>query len=401
MKGIYAIVNKVNGKYYLGSSCDIKTRWTKHKLQLNSGKHDNPHLQRSWKKYGENNFDLKVIECVENDIELIPLEQKYIDEYGVKNLYNINPIAGRPILTTKFFNADGTKSELYPSIGSLINDLTIISDLYKGTQNHYLVKCQCICGNIKEYHADDLIIKNKYRHCGCKPYKSTTWFDINGEKSELYPSIGAKINNLTVIGDLFKKGKNYYIKCQCICGNIKEYHAHSLIIKGMPQNCGCDKTHCNGYKHGATSGGIETPEFRAWKHMIESCCNPNTEHYHQYGGRGIKVCNQWKNNFCQFLEDMGQKPSSNNILGRKDINGSYIPENCFWSTSKQQNNNRRDTVFLEYNGETKPLREWAIIFKIKPQTLWNRIKKGWTVERALTEEAYIGKNQSHVNIKTP
>ena len=130
----------------------------------------------------------------------------------------------------------------------------------------------------------------------------------------------------------------------------------------------------HGYKHGLS----RTPEYRTWNSMISRCTNPKAFAYKDYGGRGIAVCERWKD-FLLFLEDMGKRPSLAHTLDRIDTNGNYGPENCRWATKTQQQHNRRDTAInegdvvviraLRAQGLTK--REIADRFGIGETTVFN------------------------------
>jgi hypothetical protein len=109
----------------------------------------------------------------------------------------------------------------------------------------------------------------------------------------------------------------------------------------------------------------------------------NHEDYPNYGGRGIKVCERWDKSFLNFLEDMGLRPYKMSIE-RIDVNGDYTPENCRWATSKDQMNNRRNNVFLEFDGNRLTVAQWAEKIGFKYSTLKMRLVKGWDVQRALT-----------------
>lgn len=106
--------------------------------------------------------------------------------------------------------------------------------------------------------------------------------------------------------------------------------------------------------------------------------------YHKYGGRGIKVCDRWRNSFKAFLEDMGPKPSEAHQLDRIDSKGDYCPENCRWATPTQNNRNRCSVRFLEWNGERLPLIELAERYNLSRTTLSSRIDAGWPIAAALT-----------------
>lgn len=133
-------------------------------------------------------------------------------------------------------------------------------------------------------------------------------------------------------------------------------------------------------KHGLSS----RPEFFIWATMKARCYNPNTKRYSRYGGRGIKVCNRWLHSFPNFLEDMGSRPSSRYSIERKDNDKGYEPGNCIWATMKEQANNKSNNTRLTLNGETYTQREWSEIIGIGEKIISQRIKRGFTVEQALT-----------------
>jgi hypothetical protein len=116
--------------------------------------------------------------------------------------------------------------------------------------------------------------------------------------------------------------------------------------------------------------------------MIGRCTNPNNSHFASYGGRGISVCDRWRD-FPTFLADMGEKPVGMSI-DRIDIDGNYEPGNCRWTTAKQQARNKRSTRLLTYDGQTRPLLEWAERLGLNPGTLSDRVYAGWSDEAALT-----------------
>lgn len=133
------------------------------------------------------------------------------------------------------------------------------------------------------------------------------------------------------------------------------------------------------YKH----GWIRTPEYMAWANMHQRCLNKNRKTYHRYGGRGIKVCDRW-GDFKNFIHDMGPKPSRKHTLDRIDNNGNYEPSNCRWADMRQQSNNRENSTYISFNGLTKTKAQWSEILNIHYDTLRIRLKKGWSIEKALT-----------------
>ena len=125
------------------------------------------------------------------------------------------------------------------------------------------------------------------------------------------------------------------------------------------------------------------PEFGVWRSMVQRCTNPKIKHFHNYGGRGIKVCKRWRV-FKNFLADMGQRPSIRHTLERKKNNLGYYKANCKWATRREQAENRRDNQLVTFHGRTLCVVAWARKLGINANTLCYRLRRGWTVERALT-----------------
>lgn len=133
-----------------------------------------------------------------------------------------------------------------------------------------------------------------------------------------------------------------------------------------------------------------SPTYRSWSSLRNRCLNPNNPSYHDYGARGITVCDRWLygengiHPFTLFRIDMGERPEGMSI-DRIDINGPYSPENCRWATPTQQACNRRNTFRVTYRGQTLPARVWSDIVGIRNSILYARLAQlGWDVERAFT-----------------
>lgn len=138
------------------------------------------------------------------------------------------------------------------------------------------------------------------------------------------------------------------------------------------------------YKH----GGYGTRLYEIWRSLKKRCLNPKTEQYSNYGGRGITVCDEWRDSFQAFYDwAMANGYRDDLTLDRIDGNGNYEPSNCRWATWKEQQNNRRNNHFITYNGETKTLKQWSEQVGIDWDILYSRLKKGWSVEKALTTKA--------------
>jgi hypothetical protein len=168
--------------------------------------------------------------------------------------------------------------------------------------------------------------------------------------------------------------------CECDCGNKKEVVIYSLI-RGGTKSCGC--LSIEKAKGRATHGKSRTPEHNIWKTIKQRCYNQNLDSYKRYGARGIVMDINWKNSFQNFIKDMGYRPSSKHSIERIDNNKGYCKENCKWATMKEQCGNRRNSVFITLNGETKIISDWCEYFNIKLSTVYSRINRNsnWDYER--------------------
>ncbi len=134
-----------------------------------------------------------------------------------------------------------------------------------------------------------------------------------------------------------------------------------------------------------THGYTGSKTYGVWKNMMQRCNNPNNPQYKNYGARGIRVCKRWRS-FEHFLTDMGEAPAGLSI-DRINNDLGYEPENCKWSTLREQLNNRRKTIFVTFRNETLPLAVLAERHGKQRQMFGNRLKAGWSVAEALDEEA--------------
>lgn len=216
-------------------------------------------------------------------------------------------------------------------------------------------------------------------------------------RKEIYKIMPQKIEYLVgqSLGNCIYLGCDHYLKygsqkqraatfkCQCgkefiaILNKVKRYHTKS---------CGCIKdkniSELN-LKHGHAKVGKVIPEFNIWWAMISRCNNIKNKAFKNYGGKGVKVCDRWANSFENFYADMGNRPTNKHTLDRfPNKYGNYEPANCRWATMKEQQNNRTNNLLIEYNGDKKTLSEWSEILKFNYATIYNRIKVGWSIERA-------------------
>ena len=204
--------------------------------------------------------------------------------------------------------------------------------------------------------------------------------------------IGKKFNRLLVV-EYVKLDKNNraIFKCQCDCGNIKNIIG-SLVKSGKTKSCGCL------HKEKVTTHGMyKTSTYQVWVDMKDRCYNYNNCSYNDYGGRGIFVCDSWLNSFENFYNDMGDKPKGRS-LNRVNNDGWYSPDNCKWSTPKEQNRNMRSNIWITYDNETKCLSDWADFFNINRSTFKRKFNKGWSIEKIIkTSPIRINEVKSFVN----
>lgn len=128
-----------------------------------------------------------------------------------------------------------------------------------------------------------------------------------------------------------------------------------------------------------------TREYTAWMNMRQRCNSSYGISYRNYGARGILVCAEWNNDFDKFVEDMGKSPGDGYSLDRIDNNKGYSKENCRWLDKISQNNNRRDNIFIEYNGKNQTVSQWAAELGVSFSLLYKRLGRGWNIEKIMTK----------------
>lgn len=179
------------------------------------------------------------------------------------------------------------------------------------------------------------------------------------------------------------KRRNALWLCQCECGERVTVRACDLK-SGHTESCGCLKRERQRASV-TTHGAAETRLYHIWEGMKSRCMNGSDRSYKDYGGRGITVCAEWENSFEAFRDWALENGYRDNLtIDRENNDGPYSPNNCRWATAKQQGNNRRSNRMIAHNGETHTLTQWAELTGIKYEALCQRLRNGWSVERALT-----------------
>ena len=194
---------------------------------------------------------------------------------------------------------------------------------------------RCDCGTSTTARPCDLR-RGVKKSCGCLKYSAPP---IN---------IGDRFGRLVVIAKAEVKDQASHYRFRCDCGTIKETRGYS-IKSGGTKSCGClaQETRAANGRGNATHRMIGTKIYRTWRGCIHRCYNKKCKQYPHYGGRGIKVCDRWRESFEAFLDDVGSPPSSKHSLDRINVNGDYEPGNVRWATSKQQSLNKRKIGRIE------------------------------------------------------
>lgn len=176
---------------------------------------------------------------------------------------------------------------------------------------------------------------------------------------------GQKFGRLTVLEFAYVKNRNSYWKCICDCGNIYTVEGQHLK-NGHTKSCGC-------IRHGKSN----TRLHKIWTGMKDRCYNKNCKDYSRYGGRGILICDEWRNDFMKFYTWAIANGYSDELsIDRIDVDGNYEPSNCRWATLAKQNRNMRTNIKIEYQEKKMCLAEASRLSGISQYTLYGRYKRG-------------------------
>ena len=212
---------------------------------------------------------------------------------------------------------------------------------------------------------------------------------------------GTRYGMLTII----KEVEPYYYRghpfrqflCQCDCG-ATSITTLNRLRQGKVLSCGCLK----GTTHSKYKELTKTRIYNIWSSMKQRCYYPNAISYPNYGGRGIGICQEWKDSFKAFYDWAMEHGYNDDLtIDRIDYNGNYEPSNCKWSTVKEQAQNKRNNIVLELNGEKHTIAEWGRITGFKVGTLQNRKYAGWSDKKTLTyplrkHKKYKTKNEQNL-----
>jgi len=198
---------------------------------------------------------------------------------------------------------------------------------------------------------------------------------------------GNKYGYLTVVEYIGVIKTRACWKVECVCGSIRIKPGYDLGRKGDFQSCGCKQSETMRVKS-TTHGMYEHPAYNSWRGTIARCYNLSNARYKDYGGRGITVCERWKQSFENFWEDMGPSHKKGLTIDRIDNNGNYNKENCQWSDLETQMNNKRNNIWIETPNGLMTLAQAGRSFGLGIGIIRGRLKNGWSIERACLTQVY-------------
>lgn len=235
-----------------------------------------------------------------------------------------------------------------------------------------MARCRCDCGRVRNVQVLNLR-SGASQSCGCRAHDAQTRL-THEHRARL---IGRRFHRWTILAIAQEAGRPY-ARCQCRCGRTKDVSLYS-VVHGLSKSCGClsgDSARARFTTHKRSN----TPEYRTWAAAKTRCYNRRTPSYADYGARGIKMCDKWRDDFAAFFRDMGPKPSPVHSLERIDNDGPYAPENCEWAVKIVQANNNRRSRHIEFNGKRRTLAQWLADTRLPKQIFLLNVIDALTAE---------------------
>lgn len=181
-----------------------------------------------------------------------------------------------------------------------------------------------------------------------------------------------KVYGAWLVQEKLSYGQKYSCLCTACGVTIKNIRVYD-ILSGKTTMC----KKCSVGSSKSTHGMSDSPEYNTWVHIIQRCHNPKNKDYPEYGGRGIKVCDMWRNSFEAFYMCLGKKPFPDYTIERLDYDKGYEPGNVVWASRADQTRNKRDNVVLEIDGVSQTVSQWALESPVSGFCIYKRINRGW------------------------
>lgn len=280
-------------------------------------------------------------------------------------------------LTYKLTSGNNTScgkcSKIINMVGERYGKLVVVEKA-KPVNGKTMWKCKCDCGGHIVCDRMSLVYGYK-KDCGC--VKRGEWL------------IGKRYGKLVIKNVIREKGKEARVECLCDCGNTT-FPLLSRVINNKVKSCGCIKSDISKKIH-TKHEKSKTRIYKIWKKMIERCKNPKNKDFEKYGGRGIKVCDEWigengAENFMNWAYQNGYDENAEKgecTIDRIDVDGNYEPDNCRWANMEEQSYNRRNTIRIDIYGKLLTIKEISDIYGIPKGKIRQRYFCGIRDEKKL------------------
>ena len=284
--------------------------------------------------------------------------------------------------------------------GERYGTFTVIRPVSRAKDGHLNWLIRCDCGFEKTVQSNNIIVQTK--HCpSCDSYMDRWSVQLENKY------VGKHYNMVTIKKFAFLKNGHRYYECKCDCGNTFYSMIH-LVRDGQRISCGCFRRSREGYvpkikgKYATSVKKKTVPLYRIYHDMHRRCEKPYRHDFKNYGGRGIKVCDEWSgedgfDNFCDWAYENGyieNAPYGKCTLDRIDCNGNYEPDNCRWADELTQANNRRNNHIVHINGFSQTLTNACRSRSIDYRLVQTRLNRGWNEEEAFIPIKGITKKEA-------
>lgn len=268
------------------------------------------------------------------------------------------------------------KIQIGDRFGNLVVEKEIEPFVYKSGIKDRQYLCRCACGKEKALKRNYLL-SGYPTNCGCS-------------RKNISFHIGDKYGQLTIIERAENDNRNQTrVVCKCDCGKVVTVRIIHLK-SGMTKSCGCylrERVKQSSTKHGQSNSRL----YSVWNGMKDRCYNINNRQYKNYGGRGIKICEEWQDfePFYKWAISYGYNPEAVKgkcTIDRINNDGNYEPSNCRWVGMDIQQKNKRPTSkgMFEMDGVVKSLKDWCKLYGTSPSVVYGRTQRGWDKVKAIT-----------------
>lgn len=253
-------------------------------------------------------------------------------------------------------------------------------------------ECSCVCGSTLQVLKTHLV-KGLVQSCGCLKKDLGTALGLRNACD----ITGMTFGRLTAISRIenVRDESQWAVQCACGATDVATPNQLSRGKKTQCSTCSSSSKRTSLVKHGETTWkGPKTQLYCTWLSLRNRCNNPKHRHYENYGGRGIKVDPRW-DDFSAFRSDMGERPSPEHSIERRNNDADYGPENCVRATTIEQANNRRNNSIHLFQGELLTLMQLSRLTGMDYRLLQSRLQRGWSVDEAVSRPKKVGVKENN------